>query len=77
MLPKRAEVTNLLVTAAVSASHVGSGPVRLEPQYMNMGQAAGVAAVLVATGAADAVQSVNVTQLQKMLTSQGQKYRRA
>jgi hypothetical protein len=77
MLPKRAEVTNLLVTAAVSASHVGSGPLRLEPQYMNMGQAAGVAAVLVATGAADAVQSVNVTQLQEMLTSQGQKYRRA
>ena len=76
VLPKSTEAPNLLVTAAVSASHVGSGPLRLEPQYMNIGQAAGVAAVLVATGAADTVQGVNVTRLQQMLTEQGQRYRR-
>jgi hypothetical protein len=71
MLPQRTQVPNLLVTAAVSSSHVGSGPLRLEPQYMNMGQAAGVAAVLVATGAANTVQSVNVTLLQSQLHAQG------
>eukprot|EP00937_MAST-01D_sp_MAST-1D-sp2_P006696 g6696.t1 len=41
MLPPRRQATNLLVSAAVSASHVGSASLRLEPQYMNLGEAAG------------------------------------
>ena len=71
MLPKRTEAPNLLVTAAVSASHVGSGPLRLEPQYMNLGQAAGVAAVMVERGTAATVQAVDVAALQKTLAQQG------
>ncbi len=37
---------NLLVPVALSASHVGWGPIRLEPVWMQTGEAAGLAAAL-------------------------------
>jgi hypothetical protein len=65
-------ITNLLVTAAVSASHVGSGPLRLEPQYMNLGHAAGVASHLLVTGeGGSTMQAMDVGLLQKLLVAQG------
>ena len=84
LLPQRSEATNLLVCAAVSASHVGSASIRLEPQYMNLGEAAGVAASMVVTAHAKAnvgvgalaVQDVNITQLQSLLSRQGVRYKR-
>jgi hypothetical protein len=70
MLPKRAEARNLLVTAAFSASHVAYSSIRMEPQYMIIGQAAGVAAKLAISGG-KAVQEIDTAQLTGILRKQG------
>ena len=70
MLPKPEETTNLLVPVCLSASHVAYSSVRMEPQYMMIGQAAGVAASL-AIKAKAPVQQVPVTTLQGILLKEG------
>jgi len=69
MLPKRTEATNLLVPVCFSASHVAYSSLRMEPQYMIIGHAAGVAAGLVIR-ANKPVQEIDVPELQKILKSQ-------
>jgi hypothetical protein len=70
MVPKRAEAENLLVPVAFSASHVAYSSVRMEPQYMILGQAAGDAAKL-AIESNVPVQSIDTGALTEKLRQQG------
>jgi hypothetical protein len=69
VLPKRAEAVNLLVPVCFSASHVAYSSARMEPQYMIIGHAAGVAAWM-AIRDRKPVQEISVPELQKVLLSQ-------
>lgn len=50
MVPKSADCTNLLVPVCLSATHIAYGSVRMEPVFMALGQAAGIAAVVALRG---------------------------
>lgn len=66
IVPRPAQATNLLVPVCLSATHVAYSSLRMEPQYMIIGQAAGTAAAL-AVKARSTVQAVNIHQLQQHL----------
>ena len=53
---------NLLVSVAVSSTHVGFNPLRIEPTYMVLGQAAGTAAALAIEGSTG-VHDIDMTAL--------------
>ncbi len=67
--PRRFESTNLLVPVCLSATHAAYSSIRMEPQYMIVGQAAGVAAAL-AVRLHLAVQEIPIEELQKKLRSE-------
>ena len=66
IVPKPEECTNLLVPVCVSASHIAFGSIRMEPVFMGLGHAAGVAASL-ALESEVSVQDVSVPKLQHSL----------
>jgi hypothetical protein len=69
LIPKSGECDNLLVPISMSASHVAYGTIRMEPVYMILGQASGVAAAI-AIDAKASVQKVDVGLLRAKLKAQ-------
>lgn len=69
ILPHKGEVGNLLVPVCFSASHVAYSTVRMEPQYMIIGQATGVAAALAVRHKVP-VRDISISELQKQLLEQ-------
>lgn len=60
--PKREECTNLLVPVCLSASHIAYGSIRMEPVFLELGQAAGMAAAIAGR---KAVQTIDITPIQE------------
>ncbi len=71
LIPKREECRNLFVTVCLSSSHVAYASIRMEPNYMVLGQAAATAAGLAIDGRDD-VQDVDYEVLRKRLLEDGQ-----
>jgi hypothetical protein len=70
ILPQKSQAWNLLVTICFSASHVTYSTLRMEPVYMIIGQAAGVAARMAIDGKTP-VQDVDTSALTANLRTQG------
>lgn len=71
IVPRRAECVNLLVPVCLSATHMAYGSIRMEPDFMMIGEAAGAAAALAARNG-EAVQQVSYAALKKILLADGQ-----
>ena len=73
LTPLRSQVTNLLVSVAISASHVAYASFRMEPQYMLTGEAAGEAAWIALPRGTRArpVQDISIAWLQALLRAHG------
>ena len=69
LTPKRAECENLLVPVCLSASHIAYCSMRMEPVYMAMGHASGLAAAM-AIQNKSSVQTIDVKTLRNKLLDQ-------
>lgn len=70
LLPRRSEADNLIVSVTVSSSHIGYAAIRMEPIYMMMGHAAGVAASM-SLSKKRTLHDLPVDQLRKRLKAEG------
>ncbi|WP_397381743.1 FAD-dependent oxidoreductase, partial [Prosthecobacter sp.] len=68
MIPKR--IDGLIVPVPASTTHVAFSSIRLEPTWMALGQAAGVAAHLAIQQSVE-LRKVPVTEMQTLLMEQG------
>ncbi|MFN5655191.1 MAG: FAD-dependent oxidoreductase, partial [Verrucomicrobiota bacterium] len=66
LTPKAAECANLLVPVCLSATHAAHGSIRMEPVFMQLGQAAAMAAGIAARDGLS-VQSVPYAQVREQL----------
>nr|MBI1230228.1 FAD-dependent oxidoreductase [Cytophagales bacterium] len=66
IIPKKAEAQNLFVPAALSATHIAYGSIRMEPVFMVLGQSAAVAASMAIDNGVP-VQDIDVAALQREL----------
>ena len=73
IVPKKGETENLLVPVCLSATHVAHGSIRMEPQFMMLGQAAALAASL-AIDEDVSVQHVDYTALAALIRNQSVAY---
>jgi hypothetical protein len=71
LLPKRNEVQNLLVPVCVSSSHVAYSTIRMEPVYMMLGHACGIAASMSLKQGVN-VHDIPIKELQSILIGQNQ-----
>lgn len=71
IVPKKEEVTNLLVPVCLSSSHIAYGSIRMEPVFMILGQSAANAAGL-AISQGKAVQDISYKELKARLIEIGQ-----
>lgn len=71
LIPKKGEVRNLIVPVCVSATEVGYSAIRMEPVYMILGHAAGVASSM-AIKEKKSFYEIDVKKLQDKLKSQSQ-----
>ena len=69
------EPVNLLVPVALSATHVAYGTIRMEPVFMALGHAAGIAAHLAIGQNNAVVQNVSIDELHKRLLADGAKFK--
>jgi len=74
MLPKRSECDNLLVSCAVSSSHIAFGSIRMEPVFMVLGQSAALAAAL-SLSVGTPLHELNYPELSELLVKNGQRVR--
>jgi hypothetical protein len=73
IVPKIGEAENLFVPVCLSASHVAHGSIRMEPQFMMLGQAAALAAIL-AMEENTSVQSVDYARLSDLINNHNADY---
>ena len=67
LTPKREQCTNLLVPVCCSASHIAYGSIRMEPVFMGMGQAAGLAVAFAKNKGLSCVQDVDYRDIVHVL----------
>lgn len=71
LVPKKGQVSNLLVSVCLSSSHIAYGSIRMEPVFMILGQSAATAAAMAIDGKM-AVQDVPYGKLRARLLADGQ-----